>query len=139
MSKPKKSGWMPIQLEVIGSDDHHIITSDWDYFWIGSRSMGGPCFGVVKDKDVERLRDRCNEILAGRTPKKRRGTNMPEPSARSPDGKEKTTPQEKITKAFMDHILEECEKSILQLTEIAYKEGFDKAMAKKRHKMSAKK
>lgn len=63
MAKQKKSGFKPIELEVTSSEENRVINSDWDYLWIGDISEGGRCYGTVPDKDVRRLRDRCNEIL----------------------------------------------------------------------------
>lgn len=41
----------------------HLCPVEGPYLWIGHE---GTCFGVVRDNQVEKLRDMCNEILARR-------------------------------------------------------------------------
>ena len=59
----KKSGFRPIRLNCGKSSHDPELSSDWDYLWIGDETT---CYGVVPDKDVKRLRDRCTQILRNR-------------------------------------------------------------------------
>lgn len=56
-----------IRLQVAAGPDRNekrcIVFTFGDYLWIGDPREGGACFGVVRDRDVTKLRDWCEQIM----------------------------------------------------------------------------